>query len=152
MKLNNPSHHQLGFTLLEVLITLVILAIGLLGLAGLQTTGLKNNHNAYQRSQATQLTYDMIDRMRANKVDNVNYLSATPTSHGSCDALGGCSASQMTQDDLFEWNSAITSALASGAVGTISASGGLYSISITWDDDHDGNNANNPNFQMSFQP
>ncbi len=55
-----------GFTLIEVLIAMLVLAVGLLGLAGLQATSLRNNQSAYNRSQATQLAYDLADRMRAN--------------------------------------------------------------------------------------
>jgi type IV pilus assembly protein PilV len=55
-----------GFTLIEVLVAMVVLTVGLLGLAGLQATSLKNSQNAYYRSVATQLAYDMADRMRAN--------------------------------------------------------------------------------------
>ncbi|MCX7101946.1 MAG: type IV pilus modification protein PilV, partial [Methylobacter sp.] len=55
-----------GFTLIEVLIAMLVLAVGLLGLAGLQATSLKSNQSAYNRSQATQLAYDLADRMRAN--------------------------------------------------------------------------------------
>ena len=58
--------HQYGFTLLEVLIALLVLAIGLLGLAALQTTGLRSNTMATTRTHATQLAYDIADRMRAN--------------------------------------------------------------------------------------
>jgi type IV pilus assembly protein PilV len=58
--------HQSGFTLLEVLIALLVLAIGLLGLAALQTTGLRSNTMATTRTHATQLIYDIADRMRAN--------------------------------------------------------------------------------------
>jgi len=57
-----------GFTLLEVLIALLVLAIGLLGLAALQTTGLRANQMASMRTLATQVAYDMTDRMRANQV------------------------------------------------------------------------------------
>lgn len=56
-----------GFTLLEVLIAVVVLSVGLLGLARLQTAGLRQNHSAFMRSQATMLAYDIIDRMRTNK-------------------------------------------------------------------------------------
>ena len=59
---------QQGFTLLEVLIALLILSIGLLGLAALQTTSLRSNQMASMRTTATQLAYDMSDRMRANPV------------------------------------------------------------------------------------
>lgn len=63
---NCSGNKQRGFTLLEVLIALLILSIGLLGLAALQTTGLRSNEMASMRTTATQLAYDMSDRMRAN--------------------------------------------------------------------------------------
>ena len=46
---------------------MVVLSIGLLGLSGLQTTGLRNNYSAFLRSQATLVTSDILDRMRANR-------------------------------------------------------------------------------------
>lgn len=57
---------QRGFTLVEALITAIVMAVGLLGLAGLQIAGMKSNHSAYLRSQATIASYDLLDRMRAN--------------------------------------------------------------------------------------
>ncbi len=59
-----------GFTLLEVLIAIVVVALGLLGLAGLQVFALKNNQSASLRVAATNLTTDIIERMKAN-VDGV---------------------------------------------------------------------------------
>lgn len=56
-----------GFSLIEMLVTVLILSIGLLGLAGLQATGLRNNMSAYQRTQASVLATDILDRMRANR-------------------------------------------------------------------------------------
>ncbi|MEJ2108263.1 MAG: type IV pilus modification protein PilV [Acidiferrobacteraceae bacterium] len=58
--------NQRGFTLTEVLIAVLVLAVGLLGLAGLQLAGMKSNHSAYLRSQATIVAYDLLDRMRAD--------------------------------------------------------------------------------------
>ena len=55
-----------GFTLLEVLIAMVIFAVGMLGLAGMQGVALKDNNDAYMRSQAVFFAYDMGDRIRAN--------------------------------------------------------------------------------------
>lgn len=152
---NLLSKPQKGFGLLEVLITVVILAIGLLGLAALQGVSLKNNTSAYHRSQANILVSDIVDRMRANSNLITNYRSGfmAPTiavRQAPCLAAG-CSAAQMAQHDLYEWNALITSVLP-GAVGNISFADPLYTVSITWDDDRDGNNANNPNFQVSFQP
>jgi type IV pilus assembly protein PilV len=147
MKMNN------GFTLIEVLVAVIILAIGLLGLAGIQTVGLKNNQSAYARSQATQLAYDIADRMRANVAGVATYTTTDPTDAtetASCSTATGCTAAQMAQTDLFQWNATLTDILPSGS-GTIAVAGNVFTITITWDDDHDGDNSNNPSFQTSFR-
>ncbi len=64
--------HAAGFSLLEVLVGLIILAVGLLGLAGLQMKSLKQNNEAYLRSQATLQAYDILERIRANRSDAHN--------------------------------------------------------------------------------
>lgn len=61
------SHAQLGFSLLEVLVTIVILSLGIMGVSGLQVTGMKNSYSAFLRAQAAQYAYDMTDRMRVNR-------------------------------------------------------------------------------------
>lgn len=63
---------QTGFTLIEVLVAMLILSIGLLGMAGLQSLSFKMNQSAHLSSQATFLSYDMIDRMRANRKAALN--------------------------------------------------------------------------------
>ncbi|TVQ74653.1 MAG: type IV pilus modification protein PilV, partial [Oceanospirillales bacterium] len=60
-------HKQNGVSLIEILIALVVLSIGLLGMAALQTRTLSLNHSAYQRTQAVNLSYDIVDRMRSNR-------------------------------------------------------------------------------------
>ena len=154
-----------GFTLIEVLIAMLVLAVGLLGLAGLQATSLKNYQSAYNRSQATQLAYDLADRMRANVTGLTSYTTGAAAEKANCrittdgseadtaadDLFAGCSQADMAANDLFEWNSAISTVLPSG-VGTVTIADGVYTIAITWDDDRDGDDSNNPNFQMSFQP
>ncbi len=142
-----------GFTLIEVLISMLVLAVGLLGLAGLQATSLRYNQSAYNRSQATQLVYDMTDRMRANVAGAATYTALLPseaTAKTDCLTTTGCMPADMAENDLFEWNSAVTTVLPGGA-GTISVADGVFSITITWDDDRDDDDSNNPNFQTSFQ-
>ncbi len=67
LKHRPPTTRAAGFSLLEVLVGLIILAIGLLGLAGMQIVSLRQNNDAYLRSQATLQVYDILDRMRANR-------------------------------------------------------------------------------------
>lgn len=151
--MNNNS----GFTLIEVLIAMVILAFGLLGLAGLQATSLRNNQSAYNRSQATQLAYDIADRMRANSTAQANYLSsfmapASATVQNDCKTVSTtCTNADMAANDLFEWNTMLTATLPAG-VGTITLAGSVYTVTVNWDDNRDGTVDNDdPTFQMSFQ-
>ncbi len=156
-----------GFTLIEVLIATLVLAVGLLGLAGLQATSIRNNLSAYNRSQATQLAYDMADRMRANKKESLDpttgnvitastYLTIAPTAavaQASCVTTVGCTGAQMAQNDLFQWNAALTGTMP-GALGTIAVvvATGVFTVTVNWDDNRDGVvNASDPNFLVSFQ-
>jgi type IV pilus assembly protein PilV len=150
-----------GFTLLEVLIAMVVLAVGLLGLAAMQATGLKNSLSAYQRSQATQLAYDMADRMRANAIEtrraeNSTYdkdikALAAATDQDTCKSVAGtpgvCSVAQMAEKDLFEWRNELNNTL-SGS-GEIDFVDPVFTITVSWDDDRD---STTPafSFQMSF--
>lgn len=137
----NPQRER-GFTLLEVLITLLILSIGLLGLAGLQLTGLKLNDSAEQRSQATILAYDILDRMRANRAvaegGGYNITTATDPAASSCaGAARNCTPEAMKNYDLYEWRQILAERLP-GGTGQISLSGGTpptVTIQVQWFDE-----------------
>lgn len=138
-KILSCRRRQNGFTLLEVLVSMVVLALGLLGYAGLQMASIKNSSSAYQRSQATVLASDIIDRMRVNRGEAVagNYA----TSIGAAAAVGASVASQ----DVAEWKTLIGNALpgGDGAI-TVDANGNVL-VQIQWVDKRDrsvGTNAN----------
>ncbi len=108
-----------GFTLIEVLIAILILALGFLGLAGLQTYGLRNNHSANLRTQATLLAYDLTDRIRANRIgfENGFYNKPTATDHNCVwkgNAPNACTPQQMAEHDLWEWDTTVTQSLSQG--------------------------------------
>jgi type IV pilus assembly protein PilV len=171
------SSHQMrflsnrGFTLVEVLVALVVLSIGLLGLAGLQSRGLQFNQGAVMRTHATQLIYDLSDRMRANinAFETGAYLgTGTGTATASCHTTSGCSPAQMAADDLAKWNQAVAQILPMGAAvicrdatpndgnapGTPDCDGNATSpiaIKLWWDDDRDGVLDPTP-FALAFQP
>ncbi|MCC7487846.1 MAG: type IV pilus modification protein PilV [Burkholderiales bacterium] len=116
----NPVRTQGGFTLLEVLIAIVVVAFGLLGLAGLQVFALKNNQSASLRVAATNLTTDIIDRMKANylgviggeydRPNTASYNSVEPT----CTQATGCPPEALARNDLREWKERIEAALPGG--------------------------------------
>lgn len=117
-----------GFSLIEVLVALLVLAIGLLGLAALQAQGLRFNHDAYVRTQATHLAYDIIDRMRANPTSAAAYTAADPAA--------GCNPTTATVTmDLSCWYETLGLALPGGD-GLISANGtaNFFDVTVRWID------------------
>lgn len=145
-----------GFTLIEVLIAMVVLAVGLLGLAGLQATSLRNSQSAYNRSQATQLTYDLADRMRANIPGVATYTVISPLSDAeakpNCLNATGCTPQDMAENDLFEWNESVATALPSVSASTITVTAdGMFTISLQWDDNKNGDDTDDHSFDTSFR-
>ena len=149
-------NRQSGFTLIEVLVSVIILSIGLVGVAGLQAISLKNNQSAFMRSQATALAYDLADRMRSNVLSGTTglYDPTAAAATSGCTSTSGCSAQQMAENDLAEWNAAITTYLPMGQGyvcvdstpddGTgfgdpqCDGNGTGLAVKIWWDDDRDG--------------
>ncbi len=115
---------QQGVSLLEVLISIVVLSVGLLGYAGLQTLSMKNNTSAFQRSQATILTYDIVDRMRANRPNLASY-------NVGMAAVG-------TYADVISWKNNVAAALPDGKAEVEVDLNGSATITIQWDDNRDG--------------
>ncbi len=141
-----------GFSLIEVLVALLVLSIGLLGLAALQTTGLKFNHQSYERTQAVMQAYDVIDRMRANRsgsdrsINGIYESVAIGNQPGSTDCLSvSCNVSQLAEFDIRQWNAANSTLLPEGKGAicrgnfstdltscTIDTNISIFRIAITW--------------------
>lgn len=132
---------QRGFTLLEVLVALVVLSIGLLGLSGLQTSSLRNNHSAFLRSQATLLSTDIVDRMRANRAAaaagdyDIGY-AASPT---STTCVAGCSALDVAKVDVRQWRDYVGRLPGGESQIDVSATG-IAEIRVRWSDSRDAAN------------
>ena len=126
---------QRGFSLIEVLISLVILAVGVLGLAALQTTGIQYTHDAYIRSQATVIVYDLVERMR-NNVDNANNYIAAADPAGTCDVTAGGVTNDLT---CFFETIAATVPEGTGSIAADGANPGGFLINVSWRDRDSGN-------------
>jgi len=144
MPIKHHTNRQTGFTLLEVMISIFILGVGLLGLAGLQVTGLKSNHSAQLRTEAIVHVYDIIERMRINKV-----VAQT----GGYDIAIGTSApvtSSIVDTDRDTWKTAIALALPSGD-GAIATDTGVTTITVQWDDSRGVGGVSNQSFSISTE-
>lgn len=145
-----------GFSLLEVLIALLVFSVGLLGIGGLQLLSKQTNFEAIQRTTASMLVYDIIERMRANPRALGDYTSYT----GSITVGGGiligpatdcetseCTAAELAAYDLRQWEQAIDGATETSAdgdnaggvllptgciTGPADGSAGTYTISLAW--------------------
>lgn len=154
---SSQKNDQQGFTLLEVLIALLVLSIGLLGLAALQTTGLRSNQMANMRTIATQLAYDIADRMRANEegmgvtrdpntgeiiytntADNyiIAFNDSDPTAPPPpCTIPTECTPEEQADIDLRQWRAEVKK-LPGGMSSIAAPTGGVFNHTITiyWDE------------------
>lgn len=121
---------QGGFTMVEVLIAVLVLSIGLIGLASLQGVALQFNNSAFLRSQATNLAYDMADRVRANRrvaldagAYNLAVGDATPA------------PGTLAETDLNEWRTALQNNLPAGTGGVdVNVADNNLTVIVCWDD------------------
>jgi len=159
---------QAGFSLIEILVTLVVLSIGLLGIAGMQASGLRNNHAAYTKTQATNLAMDMAERIRANPKGQASYAgfdsNNAPATSPNC-ITSGCTPAELATHDKFEWSQPLkteTKPVLPAGRGHVTQNGDQFIVTILWREiAYDGMIFNDCEedladdmacFQMSFQP
>jgi len=123
-----------GFSLLEVLIALLVLSIGLLGLAGLQANAVAFNHSAYMRTQATNLAYDISDRMRTNRQAALDgdYDHEAPSPAPACGSA--IPSGTIAERDIAAWHIALSCALPNGNGSVELGADGRLTITISWDE------------------
>lgn len=145
------GRRQRGTSLIEALLALLLLSVSALGYAALQMQGVSRNASAMWRSKATQLAYEMSDRLRANQggVAAGSYNSLiSPQIVPSCGTNAPCSPSNMALIDYSQWSSdvrnalpggvgmvCITSTPASGSVASPAcdgAAGSSFAIKVFW--------------------
>lgn len=137
LRLRGSSHA--GFTLIEVLIALVVLSLGMLGIASLYTQALGAGRATQYRSQATNLTADIADRIRVNRLGQGAYEGAS--ADNGCDGAANCTPAEMAAHDLFLWNQQVESLLPSGEWNIDFDPNTLpptYTIQISWEEVGEG--------------
>ena len=128
-----------GFSLIEVMIAVLVLGVGLLGFALLQTMSVRFTQSANQRTQATNLAYDMLDQIRANRLAVSRYVGNYTGTTTGCTPNGTVSAGAFKS----VWQCRLGKALGGGASANVAYNGGQVTVAITWGDerwnDADGN-------------
>jgi len=181
-----------GATIIEVMIAVLIFSIGLLGILSTQTMGLTNTQSALNRSYAAQLSYEIVDMVRLSSITTLKkeLSSSTPvpipgslgnvfdgfaTTAGSNNKYAitancltkafGCSAQEMAQTALAEWESKLEEYLpdASAKLDLDSPITGSYTLEVTWVDfkteaerlenkKSDNPDGKNYTYSMGFRP
>ena len=131
---------------MEVLVSLVVLSMGLLGIAKLILLTSRSNDSAYLRSQATELTYEILDNMRANRQTAVAHgydtsMTAVPTASGPCIGTA-CSPTELALYDVYTWKRRLAVStggalpLGQGSITTTTAASTTTAVVIVqWDDE-----------------
>lgn len=126
------ARSQAGATMIEVLVSFVILAFGVMGIAGLQTKAMALNQASLMRSQASALTDDIIDRLRA---DRVNAMAGRWDSSGTQTASSYASTGPIYTTDMGDWKREVENLLPEGrALVTVDTATGLVTVRISWND------------------
>ncbi len=134
-----------GFTLVETLVAVLVLSIGLLGIAALQLSSLRSNSTATQRTQATFLAHDIIDRMRANRRAAVNDSAYLLTfADFAAVPVPADPTAPLAERDLSQWKEQILAVLPKNSVTGADpdaqitrppgAAPGVFTVSLRWDD------------------
>ncbi len=119
------NRRQTGVGLIEVLIAFLLLSIGGVGLASMQIKAKRVSYESVQRSLATSLAQDIIERMRNNPEALVNYVTTNlgGSSLGANEPIPncrdtGCAITELASHDLWEWERSLD-----GASETVEVSG-----------------------------
>ncbi len=159
MKVAEPAMRRMtGVGLIEVLVTLVVFSLGMLSLAALQGVAKQANFDALQRTNASLMAYDLLERMRTNKAALASYVNTGDLGGGTqtinsqtvslaCrNAALPCTKEQIADDDLTQWESMLdgnmemrgneaTGGLVGPTVcvnGPVAGGSGAYTVVIAW--------------------
>jgi len=124
---------QQGFTLIEVLIAILVLGFGLLGFALLQTMNVRYVQSANFRTQATNLSYELLDQIRANRVGAAFYLGDYTATTTKCSPPTGSTIDKAAF--MTDWRCRLGKAMGDGAKAKVTRNGTLYTVQVTWGDE-----------------
>jgi len=129
----SAKQRQGGFSLIEVMIAILVLGFGLLGFALLQTTNVRYVQSANYRTQATNLSYELLDQIRINRAAAVLYVdSYTATTTNCAPPTGGDITAEQFMAD---WQCRLGKALGEEATATVTRDGDVVTVNVSWGDE-----------------
>lgn len=122
-------HHrhrlQRGSSLIEAMVAILVLSISALGYAAQQLQGISQNSSALWRTKATQLAYEMADRLRANQggvaagsfnlpATSVARTAVVGGEGAACGSTTPCSPTAMAALDYAQWQADVAGSMPGG--------------------------------------
>lgn len=131
MKIPNATHRARGAGLIEVLVAVLIFSLGLIGMLGLQSRALQRAESAYARSQATMLSYYMLDALR---IDRTRAIAGDYNLTKTCQIVAD--SGTLITHQQHHWLTAIKTTMGdAGTCGEIICNSNTCTVRIYWDDD-----------------
>lgn len=127
--------HQGGFSLIEVLVAVVILGFGLLGFALLQTMNVRFVQSANYRTQATNLSYELLDQIRINRIAAALYAGTYTATTATADCQSPTGAALTRDVVMTDWRCRLGKALGDNATATVTRAGDVVTVSVSWGDE-----------------
>jgi len=126
---------QGGFSLIEVLVAVVILGFGLLGFALLQTMNVRFVQSANYRTQATNLSYELLDQIRINRIAAALYVGTytATTATADCQSPTGTALDKATV--MKDFRCRLGKALGENATASVTRNGDVVTVNVTWGDE-----------------
>lgn len=139
-----------GAGLVEVLVALLVFSVGILAVTAMQLAAKRSAFEATQRSIATSLARDIIERIRTNPGEVGSYvvseLGESAVTYATDCNTSSCTPAELAQLDIFEWNALLQGAseqididgVATNAGGLvdsracITAQDGRVTVTIAW--------------------
>ena len=143
MKSTSSPRDVRGMSLIEVLVAVLVLAVGMLGVAAMQALALRGGQGSLESSQAVMAANSIIEAMRANRANAAGYVYNGIAACGTVPAAGA----SLAGNDLNNWVTRLKDTIGTGAAtdtttcGSISAAGGIYTVTVQWDDSRAGGGA-----------
>ena len=135
MKSTSSPRKARGMSLIEVLVAVLVLAVGLMGVAAMQALALRGGQGSLESSQAVMSANSIIEAMRANRANAAAYVYNGLASCGTVPAAG----TSLAGNDLNNWVTQLKATIGTGAgdpttCGSVSVVGGVYRVTVQWDD------------------
>lgn len=128
-KTSTNKKGQGGYSLIEVMVSVLVMALGILGMTGLQSASIKHNAHSMQRTKAAYLSYEIMDRMRANAGSTYSVALNSQPAEQECFS-SGCTPEELMNFDIAEWKCALGKHVSSSVCVTLSANANALLLSI----------------------